>query len=122
MSKSFFDLVTRAHGLTEWSLGLGRPTVCPLLSYELKEEMDEDEDEHGLQEAGAGLFRTRSHHKILRRRAQTSLALSSLNNSPDQAGDKLYQLLWNMIILSFIRDSGLRLQMSQNLTITGQAA
>ena len=84
--------------------------------------MDEDEDEHGLQEAGAGLVRTRSHHKILRRRAQSSLALPSINYSPDEAGHKLYQLLWNMIILNVIRDSGLRVQMSQNLTITSQAA
>ena len=84
--------------------------------------MDEDEDEHGLQEAGAGLVRTGSHHKILRRRAQPLLALPSLNYSPDEVRDELYQLLWNMIILNFIRDSSLSVQMSQNLTITSQAA
>ena len=67
--------------------------------------MDEDEDEHGLQEAGAGLVRTRSHHKILRGRAQSSLALSLLNNGPDEVGHELNQLLWNMIILNVIRDS-----------------
>ena len=98
--------------------GLWRPTVFFLLSYELKQEVDEDEDEHGLQEAGAGLVRTRSHHKILRRRAQPLFALPSLNYSPDEVRDELNQLLWNMIILNVIRDSGLRVQMSQNLTIT----